>query len=408
VHRFKQFLKRSSLLLAVNARVKARALRRARQRLIDTYAAIASERGVVYDAASVAAQVHGRIAARGTVAPLPPRPKILWVGADINQDLAGFLPALEARADVVRFHRSSGEYGERVRSADGIPRPYDADVVALNDADILRTLREARYEGAPFHMLLGQMWAHTVSTAALQEAQRLGCVTVNVSMDDRLPELWSSWRGHRLGSVGLIDGLDLVLTTSSECCLWYTIEGCPALWWPLASDPAIFTPRPESGKRYDISFVGSRYGVRAEIVESLLAAGIDVAAFGPGWPRGPVPVERVAEIFAESRIILGIGTIAHNRDIFTIKLRDFDAPMAGALYITHRNPDLSALFEEDREIVCYGTMDELRDKVRHYLSDTDARATIAAAGRRRAEREHTWQRRFDQMFAVLPGGLSPS
>jgi hypothetical protein len=402
VEGLKRFLKRSSLLLAVNARLKARALVRERAKLIARYTAEAAARAVSYDEGRIPALLRARIESRGGNASLPSRPKILWVGADINQDLAGFLPALEARADVVRFHRSSGEYGERVRSADGVPRPFDPEVVAANDADILAQVQRAREDGSPFHMLLGQIWAHTVSTRMLQAVQRLGCITVNVSMDDRLPELWSTWRGNRLGSVGIAEGLDLVLTTSPECCLWYAVEGCPALWWPLASDPAIFAPLPDSEKRYDVTFVGSRYGIRAEIVNTLLAAGIDVTAFGPGWPRGPVSVDAVASIFTQSRIILGIGTIAHNRDVYTIKLRDFDAPMAGAVYLTHRNPDLLKLFTDGEEIACYGSYDELVEKARFYLSRADARVAMAEAGRQRALRDHTWQQRFDTLFALFP------
>jgi spore maturation protein CgeB len=126
-----------------------------------------------------------------------------------------------------------------------------------------------------------------------------------------------------------------------------------------------------------------------------------VEAFGRGLPNGPATAEQSAEIFGRSRIILGVGNIAYNDDIFTLKLRDFDATMAGALYITHRNPDLLRLFEEGREIECYLTIDECIQKVRHYLAHREQRIRIAAAGAARARREHTWERRIATAFAAI-------
>lgn len=402
LHGLKLLLKRSTLLRAINARVKALWLVLLRARLLARYARRARATGVRYEASRVPALVAERLARRGiNAAALPERLGVLWVGADLDQDLAGFLPALERHADVTRFHRAGGGYGVQLQSADGRSRAYDPAVVAANDARLLQIVEQQRRAGVPLHMVFGQMWAHTVSVQALQHIQQLGIVTVNVSMDDRLPQLWHRWRGHRLGSVGIADGLDLVLTTSSECCLWYNVEGCPALWWPLASDPTIFVPAVEEEKVYDISFIGSRYGVRDEIVDALTRAGVNVAAFGPGWPNGPVNVDAVARIFGQSRLILGIGTIAHNTNVYTLKLRDFDATMAGALYITHRNPDLLQLFEEQTEIVCYETKGELVAKVRHYLANPDERRRIGARARMRAEREHTWDLRIKQLFTTL-------
>ena len=53
-----------------------------------------------------------------------------------------------------------------------------------------------------------------VSKEVLLSIQSMGVPTLNISMDDRLPENWSTIDDIRLGSVGLADGFDLVLTTS--------------------------------------------------------------------------------------------------------------------------------------------------------------------------------------------------
>jgi len=392
---FKRFLRRSSVAQAINARLKAAQLRYQRNRIQSYYSERASSRRFTYSPEWACSMVRDRLQARG----LPRRarsdkkPHVFWIGANWNQDNSGFLGALQRKADVAWALMRSGEYGFRQRVHG---KPYlmrDPEVIAENGERLLAQVKRV-HAFRPLDLVWGQLWANYVAPDTLQAIRDLGIPVVNVAMDDRLPEHWASFGKHRLGSIGLGPAVDLVLTTSPECCAWYGVEGVPALFWPLASDPERFGPAPESQKRYDVSFVGNRYGIRLRIVERLIRAGLDVTAFGAGWPNGPVSAERTADIFARSRIILGIGTVGHNDDIFTLKLRDFDATMAGALYITHRNPDLLELYREGEEIECYGTVEECIEKIGHYLSRPDDRQRIAAAGRKRALLAHTWDQRI--------------
>ena len=217
----------------------------------------------------------------------------------------------------------------------------------------------------------------------------MGIPTVNISMDDKLPNLWESANGRRLGSVGLAEGLDLVLTTSPDTCAWYWAEKCLAIYWPLASDSNLFSPQQE--KPYDVVFVGGNYGVRGELVNTIKAANINIVAFGPGWPSGYIAAEQVADVFGKAKIILGSGFVAYNEDILTIKLRDFDAPMSGALYLTNRNPDLLKIFEEGKEIECYSCVEECIEKINYYLDKPQLLDTIAAAGLDKARSKYSWE-----------------
>jgi spore maturation protein CgeB len=54
-----------------------------------------------------------------------------------------------------------------------------------------------------------------------------------------------------------------------------------------------------------------------------------------------------------------------------------------------------------REIDTYRSEDELIDKLRFYLSHDEAAERIRAAGYARARRDHTWRRRFEQLFGAL-------
>jgi hypothetical protein len=374
-------------------------LRRQNAQIAASYERRARAEAIVYSAAGAAERVRARVIARRAGRPAPPRPRVLWLGADENQDNSGWLAALRRHCDVVLAVDESGRYGQ-VFSA----TLFDREVIARNSATLLTSLHRAN-EQSPVDLVLGQMWSNYIGLEPLRAAQQLGAVTANVAMDDRLPEHWGSHGGVRLGAVGLCGATDAVFTTDPDSLLRYTVEGCPAFFFPLASDPELFRPASEAEKRYDISFVGGRYGIRAEIVDALERGGINVAAFGPGWANGPIPADRAAEIFGASRIVLGIGTIGHARDVYTIKLRDFDGPMSGALYMTHRNPDLLTLFEEGKEIECYASIKECVEKVRHYLGRPAERIAIAQAGLQRARRDHTWDRRITEMLNTL--GLTP-
>jgi spore maturation protein CgeB len=392
----KKALKRVPLISAVNARFKARQLLSRNQRLTSHYREEAAKGPILYSEESAREQLRGSVAARIRTRPSTRHPRVLWVGADQNQDESGWLPALRRRCDVSVCVDADGGYGLRSFS----PKKFDRRLVREN-SEALAAQINIRASEAPFDMVLGQMWANYVDPEVLERARSVGCVVANIAMDDRLPEHWATWRGVRLGSVGLCRAVDAVFTTDPEALLRYAVERCPAFFFPLASDPQVFQPQPEENRDIGVSFVGSRYGIRARIVDSLESAGVTVSAFGPGWPAGAVTAAKAAEIFGRSKIILGVGTVGHTTNCYTLKLRDFDAPMSGALYLTHRNPDLLPLFAEGKEIECYESIYECVNKVRYYLDHPVQRAVIAEGGLHRARRDHTWDRRVDDLLKTI-------
>ena len=62
------------------------------------------------------------------------------------------------------------------------------------------------------------------------------------------------------------------------------------------------------------------------------------------------------------------------------------------------------MFEPDKEVLTYRDEGELLDKVKYYLKHNDEGERIRVAGRRRALSDHTYQRRFNQLFEKI--GLS--
>jgi hypothetical protein len=322
------------------------------------------------------------------------RPRVLFIGTDESQDRSGFVQALERVSDLTLFTRADGAYGHNDARAPAVRRAANRDRLVA----ILAAMQSA---GAPPDLVLAQSWATLIDPAAFDAARGMGALVANLSLDDR-----HQFRGRReafgwSGTLGLVGHIDLALTAAPECVRWYEAEGCPALYFPEASDPDIFRPVPGLPKLHDVSFVGGCYGIRERTVRALRRAGIRVSAFGSGWEGGRIDNDAMVRLFVQSKVVLGVGTIGHCTDFFALKLRDFDAPMTGSAYLTHDNPDLAGLYAVGREIATYRDVDECVERARALLADDDARERMAAAGRARALREHTWDRRFADLFRRL-------
>jgi spore maturation protein CgeB len=321
--------------------------------------------------------------------------RIFFIGTDEQQDKSGCVQALDRIADLRCFTRADGAWGQNDL------RPYQARRAA-NTARAVALLDTWASEGWVPDLILMQSWGSLIDAARLAErADDTGTCLVNIAMDDRHQYWGRKVDGNWDGTFGLIPHVDLHLTAAPEAVAWYRKEGALGLFFPEASDPAIFRPRPDLPKCHDICFVGGRYGIRERMVQALRASGLSVSAFGLGWEAGRLATEEVPVLFAQSRIILGIGTIGHCTDFHALKLRDFDATMSGSCYLTSANEDLSLLFRPQEELVTYTSISDCVEQARRLLAEEARREGIAAAGLARARLDHTWDRRFADMFAAL-------
>jgi spore maturation protein CgeB len=110
-------------------------------------------------------------------------------------------------------------------------------------------------------------------------------------------------------------------------------------------------------------------------------------------------------MFSQSRLSLGFATAGDSHRAETrlrhLRLREFEAPMSGALYLTEDQPELAEYFTPGREVLTYTDRDDLLDQARFYLAHQELAERIRRAGLERARREHTWQHRFAELFATL-------
>lgn len=86
-------------------------------------------------------------------------------------------------------------------------------------------------------------------------------------------------------------------------------------------------------------------------------------------------------------------------------MRLFEATGVGTCLLTDWKANLSELFELDLEVVAYRNAEECIEKVKYLLEHESERRIIAAAGQRRALRDHTFRHRAEQIDHLIQDAL---
>jgi spore maturation protein CgeB len=199
------------------------------------------------------------------------------------------------------------------------------------------------------------------------------------------------------------------------------------------ADTAAYKPMAIS-RGPDVAFVGGWSGPRAKLLSELQSRGVEVSAYGAGWPGGRVSGEKMLEIFSTAKINLGLNpppgflnkntlgrllfrhsintvvpdfhliqnleTFLH-RGIPQIKARHFEIPACGGFLMTSMADDLDTYFKPGEEIVIYIDAGDCAEKIKYYLSHNDERRKIAIAGYERTLRDHTYPKRFEAIFRQI-------
>ncbi len=111
------------------------------------------------------------------------------------------------------------------------------------------------------------------------------------------------------------------------------------------------------------------------------------------------------EVLARSKIVFNShGDCAED---YAGNIRLYEATGMGACLLTDWKVNLPDLFEPDVEVVTYRNSEEGIEKVRYLLDHEDERRSIAVAGQRRTLRDHTFERRVDQLDEIIQS-LLPS
>ena len=227
-----------------------------------------------------------------------------------------------------------------------------------------------------------------------------GSLVINFCLDDKLDFPGKKYNGIYSSPAALASKVHLNLTSSSDSIIKYFAHGGDAIFWPEAAHPEIHKPFDREFK-YDVSFVGARYGWRPYFIEKLKDKGINISCFGKGWPNGPLSNEDMIKLYSESRINLGFSGIGHSKRLMCLKGRDFEVTMSGGLYLCQNNPELESVYKIGDEIMTYSSVQDCFNKIINLLDDPKRAERIRSAGHMRALKDHTYEQRWKSAFDVL-------
>jgi len=183
---------------------------------------------------------------------------------------------------------------------------------------------------------------------------------------------------------------------------------------PSACDPSVHRPL-ERAAQCDLSFAGDWSANREQIVDALVAAGVDVRVYGP-WRRKLKPgsalrtrlehgfftPERMVEIFAGSRATLNIHTWRGRFD-YGLNPRVFEAGACGTPQLVDWKRELDELFGpgERAGLLIYRTDDELLELARTLPARAGELKAAALAAAPTFQRHHSYRARMVALLRVV-------
>jgi spore maturation protein CgeB len=209
---------------------------------------------------------------------------------------------------------------------------------------------------------------------------------VNWNTDDLFNRLNSS--KYILSS---IDKYDIHFTPRMHLKDEYIAKGAKEIKrvnWYFKAELAILKYPDVNSFESDIRFIGSMSKYRRNFLNHL--SDLNCEVYGWGWKKvnskvssnsfslhSPVGQKRMIELFKTTKINVNIMTL-ENRDKTNLRL--FDIPSVGGFQLCERTDEVIDIFREDKEIVCFSSGEELRDKCLFYINNDRLRNQIAKAG----------------------------
>ena len=185
---------------------------------------------------------------------------------------------------------------------------------------------------------------------------------------------------------------------------------------PFCYDPEMLKPpdsvSEEDRRKYatDVVFAGTWEPQRQWWLEKITE--FDLSIWGNMWEqlpagnpakdkwRGPaIYGQEISKLFFVSKIHLNFLR-EQNKD--SNNVRSFEIPGFGGFLLTERSDEQAKeLYTEGEEIACFGSVEELKEKIAYYLDHEDERIAIAEAGHERAKNEHQIVHRMEQIISDI-------
>jgi spore maturation protein CgeB len=318
-----------------------------------------------------------------------------------------------------------------------IPFYYDTyGVVRLQGGAVGRLPRSLRGPLTPLAALIGRAWEarmnrRLIDTAAAAQPDAIlilkgetlagETLTALKSLQRPLVSWWVDDPFRAPQAIRLFQLFDVLYMFDKG--RWSELETAGArriVYLPCACDPQTFQPQTLNpadwpGLHCTIGFVAAFYPGRGALLGQM--PGLDVGLWGPGWDAAPELQKLPACTWRGRRISAAAAAKVYNlakicpnvhhpqTQIGGLNTRTFEVPAAGGFELVDTVAGLEDHFEIGREIVAYMSPAHWRELADYYLAHPAERAAIAARGRARVLRDHTYEERLKTILMTMAAHL---
>jgi spore maturation protein CgeB len=225
----------------------------------------------------------------------------------------------------------------------------------------------------------------------------------------------------------LVQPYSFVITQEASCVSFYARKNKPAIYLPLATNPQKYYPMNVPKKYlYDICFIGNAWPDRVPIFDKLTPFLLSkkFIIIGKRWSKLKnynklkpfiiditIPPKEVVKYYNGTKIVLNIHR-GHN-DVkknhlnlpaYTPNNRTFDIAACSSFQLCNYREELNNMYKIGDEIVCYSTLEDLKDKINEYLKNDQNRKRISSNALRRTLEEHTYEKRLQYLINCFSKG----
>ncbi|MBI3306456.1 MAG: glycosyltransferase [Candidatus Omnitrophica bacterium] len=207
--------------------------------------------------------------------------------------------------------------------------------------------------------------------------------------------------------------MDLVVSSFPHFIPLFRSRNMNAEYLPLAFDRRVLNQTAKIEKTFDVTFIGGvskEHRSRVELLEKVcqqyplawFGYGIETlpknSALRKAW-RGEVWGNEMYEVLAASKM-----TVNSHIDVaeeYANNARLFEATGVGACLVTDWKQNLSDFFVQGQEALAYRTVEELLEKMSHYLYHAVEREQIAIQGQQKTLTHHSYEIMISRLTQIF-------
>lgn len=177
-----------------------------------------------------------------------------------------------------------------------------------------------------------------------------------------------------------------------------------------------FSDKDEQIYGCDVAVVANLHSFRVPILEKLIQSDYKIKIYGSPPPFYVKVSKKLLSYYANKYLVyeekakawryarISLNTI-HPAEIEGINVRVFEIVGSGGFLLTAYRKALEELFDIGEEIEVFYSYKDMLNKIDYYLKNPIKREEIRRKGQERAIKDHTYEKRLNEMFEIIEKGV---